>query len=148
MGLVTHNRQSIGWPKEKVVVDDSDTKPSTMWSEQSGYNGRIVSVSHFLFWTSGLWFLQLFAFLLWLNKLWQVQDQKEKDKDCPLFVSHGVTVTMYAKLSLRPKQNGQNSGVASLCYLRPTSGAMSQWTTPAILHILLAGLSYIQICIA
>lgn len=64
-------------------------------------------------------------------------EHKEKDKDCLLFVSHGVAVTMCAKLSSKPKQSRQNSGLTSLCYLRATSGAVSQWTTPAILHILL-----------
>jgi hypothetical protein len=72
-----------------------------------------------------------------------VQEQIEKDNDCLLFVSHGVTVTMCAKLSLRPKQNSQNSGVESLSYLRATSGAASQRNTPTTIHILPAGPFYI-----
>jgi len=72
-----------------------------------------------------------------------VQEQKEKDKDCLLFVSHGITVTMCAKLSSRPKQNIQNSGVECLSYLRATTGAVDQRTTPAIVHILPAGPSHI-----
>ena len=72
-----------------------------------------------------------------------MQEQKEKDKDCLLFVSHGIAVTMCAKQSSRPKQNIQNSCVESLSCLRATSGAVSQWNTLATILILPAGPVYI-----
>ena len=72
-----------------------------------------------------------------------MQEQKEKDKDCLLFVGDGITVTLCAKLSSRPKQNIQNSGVESLSYLRATTGSVSRQTTPATVHIFPAGPSHI-----